>query len=398
MKQNYAELSGEELTAEHKRLHKKLMPANIVVFILSVVALVTLLIGPVLDMRMRITQEFVSDVYEQAMEESGESQPDAEEQRIMNFMFKDIDETVHISVKPIDMFKAAIASDSQETKDFLKSIISDALESMSRIGEQVLPAMLSVLTIQQVGDGLPENLEEISTAEFETLVSMLQNQQLDEASLYFSTAAQNFASDQLGITLTQSDLASLQDGFDEIVARGTDENGEFSFMNVITSMGQEGSSGEEGDSANPFEDFYYQIDEMNDSDLQALKMGLTAASVAGVLLSAFCWLMLALLSLVHIFAKNKKVGMWYVKLTGLTPCLLFVILPLVALKLIPKFVSGADEAMGMVSSLGVGFGGLTIVSAVCLLLLWCVSIFWCHPIKKRIKQCKRTMTERGYKA
>ena len=70
MKQNYAELSGEELTAEHKRLHKKLMPANIVVFILSVVALVTLLIGPVLDMRMRITQEFVSDVYEQAMEES----------------------------------------------------------------------------------------------------------------------------------------------------------------------------------------------------------------------------------------------------------------------------------------------------------------------------------------
>lgn len=227
---------------------------------------------------------------------------------------------------------------------------------------------------------------------------MLQNQQLDEASLYFSTAAQNFASDQLGITLTQSDLASLQDGFDEIVARGTDENGEFSFMNVITSMGQEGSSGEEGDSANPFEDFYNQIDKMNDSDLQALKMGLTAASVAGVLLSAFCWLMLALLSLVHIFAKNKKVGMWYVKLTGLTPCLLFVILPLVALKLIPKFVSGADEAMGMVSSLGVGFGGLTIVSAVCLLLLWCVSIFWCHPIKKKIKQCKRTMTERGYKA
>ena len=76
------------------------------------------------------------------------------------------------------------------------------------------------------------------------------------------------------------------------------------------------------------------------------------------------------------------------KLLCWLPCFIFFIAPPLALAVAPNFV----ELPAVLSSLA--FGGMTFISGICLLALWLISIFWCHPIKKRIKQCTRVLKER----
>ena len=96
---------------------------------------------------------------------------------------------------------------------------------------------------------------------------------------------------------------------------------------------------------------------------------------------AAVWLILAVFALVHIFTPSKKVAMWYVKAFGLLPFLLFVVLPIVALAILPTLIAEMP-------AIAVSFLGMTVVAAVCYVALWLVSIFWCHPIKKRIAELR----------
>ena len=72
--------------------------------------------------------------------------------------------------------------------------------------------------------------------------------------------------------------------------------------------------------------------------------------------------------------------MWYVKLFGFQPCLIFGIVPLVATRFIPNATVAA--AIGAIST-------LAWVSGACYLLLWFVSIVWAFPIKHRIRKLNR---------
>lgn len=136
MKKQDTFLQTENRLAENQRLHRKLIPANIVIFLLAVVALVTLLFGPMLTVKVRMTGEFFSSVMENAMKQSsqnstgsdgtgeggssegggstgGETGSGAEGQEemaeMMNFIFRDVDFTFSLQVKPIEMFQARVS-------------------------------------------------------------------------------------------------------------------------------------------------------------------------------------------------------------------------------------------------------------------------------------------------
>lgn len=99
------------------------------------------------------------------------------------------------------------------------------------------------------------------------------------------------------------------------------------------------------------------------------------------------WLILFLFSLLHIFTKNKKVAMWYVKLLGLIPVILFVVftfaptlLPVIA----PSLVAGEEGQMILAVLKGVSTS--LWISTACYAVMWLVSIFWAHPIKRKIRK------------
>ena len=99
------------------------------------------------------------------------------------------------------------------------------------------------------------------------------------------------------------------------------------------------------------------------------------------------WFVLFLFSFFHLLAKNKRFVMWYVKLTGWIPPLIWLALklvPTVLNKVSPDTLEG-DQGPLIKAVLG-GVTSFTWISGLCYILLWLVSIFWAFPIKRKIRK------------
>ena len=113
----------------------------------------------------------------------------------------------------------------------------------------------------------------------------------------------------------------------------------------------------------------------------------------GMLAFIVPWLILFLFSFFHMFAKNKRFMMWYVKLYSWIPGLISLVI-ILAPKLFDKVVEliGASESLaesGMSDLFKAIFEGLSStmwISGICFIVLWLVSIFWAFPIKHKIRK------------
>lgn len=97
------------------------------------------------------------------------------------------------------------------------------------------------------------------------------------------------------------------------------------------------------------------------------------------------WAVLFLFAFFRLFAKNKRFLMWYVKIFGILPCLLFGVLPLAAGALVGGEIAAV---LGMLSTMAWVSGG-------CYVLLWLVSIFWAFPIKRKIRALNKQLAQLG---
>ena len=133
----------------------------------------------------------------------------------------------------------------------------------------------------------------------------------------------------------------------------------------------------------------YLLDSATSGDSEELNrvidIAVIALQVVSVVMLFFAalWIVLALFALVHIFTKNKAFAMWYVKLFGWLPCLIFGIVPLVAPAILTAVA--ADVAATIVPILQT-LSTLTWISGACYIVLWLTSIFWAFPIKKQIRK------------
>ena len=360
--------------AQSRKLHRRLVPANIVILILSVVALVTLLCGSMVSVRIHITGDFVSQMMETVMEEeqssgengntgdesaagitqeetnadgsgdaSGAGSENEQMKEMLQYVFRNVDYTLKLEVNPVQMFRAGMG-DNEAVRAYITEVIGGALSSLEELIMQVMPDFLSVAVATMVENLGVEELENVDTQQIEQVVTLLSENKTEEAKTQFPALAQQFASEQLGVELTPDQLSQASEFFNEMVDSGTQDDGTFSFYGVIDAMagGSGEGSGEDstGSSENPLDAIFSFADELDDETLSTMKTVFIAVSAAGVGLAALCWAFLALFSFIHIFTKNKKVGMWYVKLFGFLPCLLFFVVPTVALLVLPGMMGG----------------------------------------------------------
>ncbi len=116
-----------------------------------------------------------------------------------------------------------------------------------------------------------------------------------------------------------------------------------------------------------------------------------------IIIAVFCvlavmialWAILFLFSFIHIFTKNKRFTMWYVKLFAPYPAILFWLVPLIAPYILPKFLSG--DALMLATAVLSGISSLVWISGLCYLVLWAVSICWAFPIKRKIRRLKKEL-------
>ena len=391
MKTDYSAYPSEQLQSERRKLHRKLILPNIFILLISLVAAASLLFAQLLSVSVHIDAQFGETVAqimsEQAGEEGGADAEAAAKQYA--FLFKDADADVTISLNPLDIMTAGFDGGREGVKKLFTSALGGLSDTVARLSEQILPAMISVSVAGAAGADLENaDLENIDTSIFTETITKLNNQDLEGARTEFSSQLDGFLA-QFDVTLTGEQETEVMNAYDKLVDAAT-VDGEFSAANIFSAMGGSGESeGEGGASDMPaiLADPAALADQLDEETLQAVNLACTGVS-AFLLVQAGLWAILALFAFLHIFLPNKKVGMWYVKLLCWLPCFLFFIAPPLALAVAPNFV----ELPAVVSSLA--FGGMTFISGICLLVLWLISIFWCHPIKKRIKRCTDALRAR----
>ena len=391
MKTDYSAYPSEQLQSERRKLHRKLILPNIFILLISLVAAASLLFAQLLSVSVHIDAQFGETVAqimsEQAGEEGGADAEAAAKQYA--FLFKDADADVTISLNPLDIMTAGFDGGREGVKKLFTSALGGLSDTVARLSEQILPAMISVRVAGAAGADLENaDLENIDTSIFTETITKLNNQDLEGARTEFSSQLDGFLA-QFDVTLTGEQETEVMNAYDELVDAAT-VDGEFSAANIFSAMGGSGESEGEGGASDMLAilaDPAALADQLDEETLQTVNLACTGVS-AFLLVQAGLWAILALFAFLHIFLPNKKVGMWYVKLLCWLPCFLFFIAPPLALAVAPNFV----ELPAGVSSLA--FGGMTFISGICLLVLWLISIFWCHPIKKRIKRCTDALRAR----
>ena len=380
-------------------LQQKLIWPNIAILVIALTAGLALLFGPWLDLRAKIDAPLVQEVLETA--DLGD---DAD---IAQFVLKDVQAEVRVSLTPATLLQAGTAPDRGGLRELVNYALRDVTETVAQIGKQVLPAAITLAVAESIT--LPEGMryEDLDTTVFNETIELLDEQKPEEAKQSFLAAVDTFASESLDTEIDEETRAEIEDIYDEAIGLMT-ADGEFSFARLPDaaqvlldkySGGQASLPGVRARSAREYtagfaegeaesgdslleilEDPGRYVDELDDETVALLMQGCLIAAVAMIALASV-WLILALFALVHIFTPNKKVAMWYVKLLGLLPFLLFVALPLLALAVLPAFVPSMP-------AIAAAFLGMTVVAAVCYVALWLISIFWCHPIRERIEAAR----------
>ena len=139
--------------------------------------------------------------------------------------------------------------------------------------------------------------------------------------------------------------------------------------------------------------FIEKINEMNDSmHLFMIVFGVLTFFIA-------LWIILFLFAFFHMLAKNKRFTMWYVKLFGPYPAIIFWGIPTI-IKLAIKGgtvtingVAASAEQLNLLSAILGGVSSMAWISGLCYLLLWAISILWAFPIKHKIRKLKKEMRD-----
>lgn len=123
------------------------------------------------------------------------------------------------------------------------------------------------------------------------------------------------------------------------------------------------------------------------------------------------WAILFLFSFFHMFARNKRFMMWYVKLFCAWPCIIFWLVPLLVknvlatafpqiyaqvIDLVVGFVGNAlkitvtaEQATGLFNAVLSSLQTFAWISGICYLVLWIISICWAFPIKHKIRRLNK---------
>ena len=247
MKTDYSAYPSEQLQSERRKLHRKLILPNIFILLISLVAAEYLLFPQLLCVSVHIDAQFGETVAQMMSEQSGEEGgADAEAAaKQYAFLFKDADADVTISLNPLDIMTAGFDRGREGVKKLFTSALGGLSDTVARLSEQILPAMISVSVAGAAGADLENaDLENIDTSIFTETITKLNNQDLEGARTEFSSQLDGFLA-QFDVTLTGEQETEVMNAYDKLVDAAT-VDGEFSAANIFSAMGGSGESEGEG--------------------------------------------------------------------------------------------------------------------------------------------------------
>ena len=374
------------LMDEIARRQRKLIPLNIVVAIIALVAAVSLLFAPIVSVDAVGLGDYITEMMgeQSSGEDSSAEGPTIDTAKIVSTVTSNMG---NVSLTTMSLTTLAFSDDLTETlKGYVSEIGSEALKKSEKelITDVAVPMMIEMME-EESGTQAPDNIKNIDADAIYDKAKALETASAGEVDETISALAEELQN-QLGEDyISDENLADLESSirtvYDDTVA-ATD--GTFTIESCICVFASI-SLQESGEITQTFTSYADLIDYFMDSsseldDTIAQVEPILKIVAIGLLFFTAVWLILFLFAFLHLFAKNKRFTMWYVKLFGFLPCLIFGVAPLVAGAIVPGMEGGAEIAgiLGMIST-------MTWISGACYILLWIISIFWAFPIKRKIR-------------
>lgn len=384
------------LMDEIARRQRKLIPLNIVVAIIALVAAVSLLFAPIVSVDAVGLGDYITEMMGEQSSggDSSAEGPTIDTAKIVSTVTSNMG---NVSLTTMSLTTLAFSDDLTETlKDYVSEIGSETLKKSEKelITDVAVPMMVEMME-EESGEEAPDNIKNMDADAIYDKAKALETASAGEVDETISALAEELQN-QLGEDyISDENLADLESSirtvYDDTVA-ATD--GTFTIESCICVFASK-SLQESGEITQTFTSYADLIDYFMDSALSSgsgsdssSELDDTIAQVEPILkivaiallFFTAVWLILFLFAFLHLFAKNKRFTMWYVKLFGFLPCLIFGVAPLVAGAIVPGMEGGAEIAgiLGMIST-------MTWISGACYILLWIISIFWAFPIKRKIR-------------
>lgn len=374
------------LMDEIARRQRKLIPLNIVVAIIALVAAVSLLFAPIVSVDAVGLGDYITEMMDEQTsgEDSSAEGPTIDTAKIVSTVTSNMG---NVSLTTMSLATLAFSDDLTETlKDYVSEIGSETLKKSEKelITDVAVPMMVEMME-EESGEEAPDNIKNMDADAIYDKAKALETASAGEVDETISALAEELQN-QLGEDyISDENLADLESSirtvYDDTVA-ATD--GTFTIESCICVFASK-SLQESGEITQTFTSYADLIDYFMDSSselddtIAQVEPILKIVAIALLFFTAV-WLILFLFAFLHLFAKNKRFTMWYVKLFGFLPCLIFGVAPLVAGAIVPGMEGGAEIAgiLGMIST-------MTWISGACYILLWIISIFWAFPIKRKIR-------------
>ena len=413
MAKNY-QIAEPQKVLEHNQ--KRLIPVNIAIMLVSLLAALTLFFAPLVTIDVGLIGEKMTDIVKDNDTSENSTVSDT-----LSTVMKSLD-GLKLSLSVMDVTTLAFSDDPVE---FVSDYTAGAVE---QIADNLIGSAATVLIPQLVessgADVDTENLDVDKIIDkFDDLVNATTPAQQDQAieNLAKEIQAQAVSSD--GTPLI-SDYADIEGPVREIYQQAQEElrkTGEkmstealicitiSKFMNesngsqsaVLPTPAVSSSGNQNGNSQNAKEDKVYTnyedlvnglLNESGNSDSSSGGIAETLQDVqpylkyAAYALWVFpgLYVLLFLFALLHTFIGSKRVCMWYVKAFGFIPCLLFGVAPLIAGPIM-KSLHVSSQIIAMLGAIAT----TTWISGACYLVLWIISIFWAFPIKRKIRHAKQ---------
>lgn len=414
----------EEIRERIRHNQKKLIPLNIFVMILALVSAITLLVAPLLTVDLAKASDVVAIVMKN---DSSETDSDSDSDTTAQLVSKVLEKLdLKIKVSTLSVAKFAFSDDPvgyllEGVSVTIKETLTEFFKDEKALIDIFVPYVLDMLSNEGINtdninvDKLYEKLKDIEKATTSAAVDTAISAFVDELQ------------SQLGSSvISADDKGELVKTIREFYDNTMEHVDEFTLqacicINVSILLNESREDGEAPVYYTTYEELIDAVSQLlssmdSEADVadnanNALQGSTTSTITSSVDLSEYedmlndylvyiqyfvyvmfffigIWALLFLFAGLHLLLKNKRFVMWYVKLFGFIPCLLFGVAPTVAKILIPSLIGEGTEVilavLGMISS-------LTWISGACYILLWLVSIFWAFPIKRKIRRDKKEL-------
>lgn len=388
-----------------KRLQRKLIPVNLIVSIIALVAAISILFAPLLSFDLGA---IISEVTQEVSGNDGEFEGGAEtEGDYLSAILGSVDD-IKISITTYGIAKFAFSDDPVD------QLIGSAVEEIKKVEKQLITNVAVIFIPQMIESNASEFDIDTDNIDVQAILDGFDNifsaETADEAHAAINGLAEEIQSQAVTANGDQLIPDEMIAEIEEIITQYYDSavealGGEaLTFESFIcVTVSNMLNDPEEGETATVYTNYHDLISSIvetshdaDESDEAFNEDWITTIFdfatfgakyfAISMLFFAGIWVLQFLFAFLHMFCKNKRFAMWYTKLLGFIPCLIFGVAPLIAGAILPSLIGEGAATMALVFG---AISTMTWISGACYLLLWLVSIFWAFPIKRKIRKALR---------